>query len=789
MSEVKNRKKGTAKAANASASGLLPVAEVEGSDDPGNANGTLHHEDEPKKATQVCSPQMNGEVCYLSSWLNGSSKSFTVNIEIDAMSVTLFLLALLSRMWRLEQPRSIVFDELHYGKFASLYMKNTFFFDSHPPLGKQLVALAGHLAGFDGETDFDRIGGSYSPSVPLWALRFVPALFGSLLVPVTYQLALTLGLAQPSAALAAVLVLVENSLLTQSRFILMEAILMCFSMLGLLALLKFRRQRSFTAAWWFWLTLSAAFLTCSLCVKYIGIFSMFLAVYIMARDFWNMLGNTAISDAKLWVHFIARAAVMTVVPLSIYLGVFYVHLSLLTRAGPHDNIMTSAFQASLEGGLASITKGQPLSVVHGSQITLRHTHGRACWLHSHPHVYPVKYPDGRGSSHQQQVTCYSFKDVNNWWIVKRPSIKDIVVSDPPDVIKHGDIVQLIHGMTSRALNSHDVASPMSPQHQEVSCYINYNISFPSQNLWRVDIANRDTEGDVWHTIHSHVRLIHVNTSQALKFSGKQLPDWGFHQHEVVTDRFISQDDTVWNVEEHRYTKNSDEKERERDMVSAEFVPLQPTYLTFLQKMWELQYKMLLVNQENVQDHVYSSDPMEWPLMTRGIAYWISPTTNAQIHLIGNLVTWYTATVCLFLYVLIFCFYLLRRQRLVYDIPEDTFEKFRFGGELCVVGYAMHLVPYFFADRTLFLHHYLPALLYKILGLVVVLEHLDYVLCHVIKKKWLQLGFYGAAILWLLSVVYVFWRFSVFSYGTTALSAQDVLDLKWKDSWSFIIHRP
>lgn len=88
-----------------------------------------------------------------------------------------------------------------------------------------------------------------------------------------------------------------------------------------------------------------------------------------------------------------------------------------------------------------------------------------------------------------------------------------------------------------------------------------------------------------------------------------------------------------------------------------------------------------------------------------------------------------------------------------------------------------------------MHHYLPALLYKILGLVVVLEHLDYVLCHVIKKKWLQLGFYGAAILWLLSVVYVFWRFSVFSYGTTALSAQDVLDLKWKDSWSFIIHRP
>lgn len=43
------------------------------------------------------------------------------------------------------------FDELHYGKYAGLYMQNTFFFDSQPPFGKQLVALAAYIAGFDGE--------------------------------------------------------------------------------------------------------------------------------------------------------------------------------------------------------------------------------------------------------------------------------------------------------------------------------------------------------------------------------------------------------------------------------------------------------------------------------------------------------------------------------------------------------------------------------------------------------------------------------------------------------------
>jgi dolichyl-phosphate-mannose-protein mannosyltransferase len=42
------------------------------------------------------------------------------------------------------------FDELHYGKYVSLYMKKTFFFDSQPPLGKQLIATAAYFGGYTG---------------------------------------------------------------------------------------------------------------------------------------------------------------------------------------------------------------------------------------------------------------------------------------------------------------------------------------------------------------------------------------------------------------------------------------------------------------------------------------------------------------------------------------------------------------------------------------------------------------------------------------------------------------
>lgn len=51
--------------------------------------------------------------------------------------------------------------------------------------------------------------------------------------------------------------------------------------------------------------------------------------------------------------------------------------------------------------------------------------------------------------------------------MKRPDRNDLSVGDKVDVIKHNDVIQLVHGITSRALNSHDVAAPVTPQCQVI----------------------------------------------------------------------------------------------------------------------------------------------------------------------------------------------------------------------------------------------------------------------------------------------------------------------------------
>lgn len=215
------------------------------------------------------------------------------------------------------------------------------------------------------------------------------------------------------------------------------------------------------------------------------------------------------------------------------------------------------------------------------------------------------------------------------------------------------------------------------------------------------------------------------------------------------------------------------------MVRAEMIPMETTTLSFWNKFYELQYKMFFNLQENVQNHMYSSEPIEWPLTGRGIAYWVSNEHNVsevaklnremknaawsiifpfclhqgQIYLLGNIMIWYSGFVAVLIYVGLMAFYLIRRRRLYYDLDTGkaklffllavtlieffttalfrlfavTWDQFQKVGRVLVIGYLLHYLPYFFVDRTLFLYHYLHALVFKCLLTAAVLEHIHVLL--------------------------------------------------------------
>ncbi|KAF0306413.1 Protein O-mannosyltransferase 1 [Amphibalanus amphitrite] len=716
--------------------------------------------------------------------------------RLDVVAVLLLLAGLGTRLYQIDQPRGIVFDELHYGKYVALYMKQMFFFDSQPPLGKQLLAIPAYLAGFDGNFTFDRIGTPYPDTVPIELLRTAPAVAGALLLPVTYWLLLELGVSRGAATLAGVLILLENSLLTQSRFMFLEPFLMLFAALGVLCLARFRRcgERPFSASWLGWLVAGFAFLGAAVSVRYAGFLSLVLGWGLVAHDFWTLVPRPDVSGGQLAAHLVTRSALAVAVPAAVYLGSFYCHLAVLQRAGGgYDRVMSSAFQASLEDGLATLIKNQPVAVGHGSQVTLRHAVGRPCWLHSHGKPYPDEFDIERNSSRQQQVSCYSGKDANNWWIVKDPAKSHTRLVPPFRPFRDGDVVQLVHGITGNHLITSDGYRPPmseSADYEEVSCYTGTNTSIPKQDLWKVMIVNKkDTDG-AWHAITSEVRFINQgNLNMALKFSGRRLPEWGNGQQEVVGDALADQEHTVWNVEEHRYLtmeSNSDD-ERQLEVVSSDLIPMTEMQLSFWRKFAELQLKMLFNSQETVHGHTYATDPLEWLSLRRGVAYWISPDSNAQVHLVGNAAVWAASSAALLVYSALATLYLLRRKRACFDIPDAEWSKMCTVCRTVLGGFACHYLPYFVIDHTFFLHHYLPAYVFAVMLAACTVDHLNFVASHLGWRP-LRLLLALAVLLWVAACGYTFVVFSSVSYGTTPLTPQQIKDMTWRDSWDFIVHK-
>jgi len=57
--------------------------------------------------------------------------------------------------------------------------------------------------------------------------------------------------------------------------------------------------REWSLQWWAWLSLLGVSFTVTLSIKYIGFFTAVLVLYMVARDFWHMVGDFTRSDVSI----------------------------------------------------------------------------------------------------------------------------------------------------------------------------------------------------------------------------------------------------------------------------------------------------------------------------------------------------------------------------------------------------------------------------------------------------------------------------------------------------------
>jgi dolichyl-phosphate-mannose--protein O-mannosyl transferase len=163
----------------------------------------------------------------------------------------------------------VVFDEFHYGKFASAYITGDPSFSGHPPLGEMMLAGMGKIFNINPNCTFEEIG-HHCSSYIFFALRFLPALFGVLSLIVLYAFIKILTKSEEIALIGGFLFVFENAILVQSRLILIDIFLIFFGLFGLFLLFKAIEEKR-TKIKWGLFVLSGLSLGACLSVKWTGL--------------------------------------------------------------------------------------------------------------------------------------------------------------------------------------------------------------------------------------------------------------------------------------------------------------------------------------------------------------------------------------------------------------------------------------------------------------------------------------------------------------------------------------
>jgi dolichyl-phosphate-mannose--protein O-mannosyl transferase len=228
--------------------------------------------------------------------------------------------ALLTRFWGLFNPNAVVWDEKHYERFAGSYLTATNYYDVHPPLGKLLLAGAAKLLGVSGQ--------ALLTDQPAPLARVLPALVGALIIPVVYLLMRAFGASRPVATLGAALLVLDNALLVESRFILTDGMLVLFVFTAVLCYVVSRLRTG--RARWSYVVAAAIAAGMAASVKWTGLSALGLILAAFTID--ALLGRVR---AREWI---TTASVFLIVPALVYVASFAVHFALIGYAGQYANL-------------------------------------------------------------------------------------------------------------------------------------------------------------------------------------------------------------------------------------------------------------------------------------------------------------------------------------------------------------------------------------------------------------------------------------------------------------------
>ncbi|KAG0035278.1 hypothetical protein BGZ81_010591 [Podila clonocystis] len=698
---------------------------------------------------------------------------------------TLVTLATFVRIWKVAIPASVVFDEQHFGGFTVDYLNKMFFVDVHPPLGKLMFAAVAYLFGFDGNFGF-MLGRLYTKNVPYIGMRLLSIACGVGLIPISYLTIKNSGHSTQAAIICAILVTFENALITQSRFILLDAPMMLFMGYTILAWINFYnyRNRPFTRSWW--------------TVKWVGLFTIATVGICVLKYMQESRTHLYTSTRDFSKQFIALFVCLLVLPFVLYMGLYAIDFQILSHSGSGNSWVSPQFQMTLKKHYV-----QPVmaDIAWESKVHIRHANTNGGWMHSMPGEY------ARDGTVDQAIQLVEWDDGLTCWHVFTPDnvIRDQYLKNREDrkanpavafngYIFDGDKVRLRHCYSKVALAAHNMESIGSNKSfiREMRGIKWIREDPAPESIWRVELV---PNGLVPGLADDHQADLTQESNEQIDKVGGRNTHPSKQWHSIKGFRLYNEHLNCY-LHSHKVFRAPYSTYQEVGLpASTKSLSYKP--LSFFQKFIEINRVMWWTHHDlssPVHGDFYngqtkkSSDeslPWSWPFLNRGLNYFSSKETNHYVYLMGNPLLWWASSATAIVY-MFSCIW--SAVNYIRGKPETKHVRARFGitpfyavaSGTFYAGWAIHYFPFFFMHRQLYLHHYLPALYFSILLLV---SRLDRTF-----QRWPTRARYTAGLLLLAAAILSWHCLAPLAYGTDFSSRSKCEKIRSLGGWEFVCQR-
>ena len=304
---------------------------------------------------------------------------------LDCINIVfLAFLALFLRIWHIEYPASVVFDEIHFGNFTNWYIQQKYFFDIHPPLAKLIMAGIAKLSQYDGSIEFAKIHpfDYEKDEINYVSLRLTPAIFQSFCFPLIYAALRLFSFNRITSISGALILIFDTSIAVEGKFILSDGILHFFSCLTIYSVaLLFHYDNDFNVY------ICSICLGCAISCKNTAL--GLLAFVGFVQIIWIFY------ERPFFGEIVMRASHMLSIPLSILIACYAFHIIILPYEGMGTGYMPDDIKKTIITN--STYKGQRLegpsllqrvitliTIMHSSNMKINTPHPSE----SHPKYWP-----------------------------------------------------------------------------------------------------------------------------------------------------------------------------------------------------------------------------------------------------------------------------------------------------------------------------------------------------------------------------------------------------------------